>query len=163
MPRLYTKGYHVGHNVLGYSGHFRGISQVGCVLGYSGPYVGHNAKRQHLIDLRMPSSPGHLLHINLVVFFLQCRVLDFDVVGHPRANFCFAVTFPYHSYKDGRKGGEVTLIREYAQGPNALMYCLPTGGLDPRRHADVAECAARELSEEVCTLNQLDYSEHILT
>eukprot|EP00878_Enallax_costatus_P033038 GHUV01036414.1.p1 GENE.GHUV01036414.1~~GHUV01036414.1.p1 ORF type:complete len:257 (+),score=49.61 GHUV01036414.1:297-1067(+) len=93
----------------------------------------------------------------------ECRVLDFDVVGHPRANFCFAVTFPYHSYKDGRKGGEVTLIREYAQGPNALMYCLPTGGLDPRRHADVAECAARELSEEVCTLNQLDYSEHILT
>ena len=44
---------------------------------------------------------------------------------------------------------QVTLIREYAQGPNALMYCLPTGGLDPRRHADVAECAARELSEEV--------------
>lgn len=44
---------------------------------------------------------------------------------------------------------QVTLIREYAQGPNALMYCLPTGGLDPHRHADMAECAARELSEEV--------------
>ncbi|WIA21290.1 hypothetical protein OEZ85_000523 [Tetradesmus obliquus] len=78
----------------------------------------------------------------------ECRVLDFDVVGHPRANFCFAVTFPFHPYKDGRKGGEVTLIREYAQGPNALAYCLPTGGLDPQRHADLAECAARELSEE---------------
>ncbi|KAF8056772.1 hypothetical protein HT031_006270 [Scenedesmus sp. PABB004] len=78
----------------------------------------------------------------------ECRVLDFDVVGHPRANFCFAVTFPFHPYKDGRRGGEVTLIREYAQGPHALAYCLPTGGLDPGRHADVAECAARELSEE---------------
>lgn len=44
---------------------------------------------------------------------------------------------------------QVTLIREYAQGPNALLYCLPTGGLDPRRHADLADCAARELSEEV--------------
>ncbi|KAF8056764.1 RD21A [Scenedesmus sp. PABB004] len=42
----------------------------------------------------------------------------------------------------------VTLVREYAQGPHALAYCLPTGGLDPGRHADVAECAARELSEE---------------
>ncbi|KAF8056774.1 hypothetical protein HT031_006272 [Scenedesmus sp. PABB004] len=64
----------------------------------------------------------------------ECRVLDFDVVGHPRANFCFAVTFPFHPYKDGRSGGEVTLIREYAQGPHALAYCLPTGGLDPGRH-----------------------------
>ncbi|KAF8056760.1 TGD2 [Scenedesmus sp. PABB004] len=71
-----------------------------------------------------------------------------DVMGHPRANFCFAVTFPFHPYKDGRRGGEVTLVREYAQGPHALAYCLPTGGLDPGRHADVAECAARELSEE---------------
>jgi ADP-ribose pyrophosphatase YjhB (NUDIX family) len=43
----------------------------------------------------------------------------------------------------------VTLIREYAQGPNALAYCLPTGGLDPKRHADLQDCAARELSEEV--------------
>ena len=45
---------------------------------------------------------------------------------------------------------QVTLIREYAQGPNALMYCLPTGALDPKRHKDLEECAARELSEEVC-------------
>jgi hypothetical protein len=28
-------------------------------------------------------------------------------VGHPRANFCFSVTFPFHPYTDGRKGGEV--------------------------------------------------------
>jgi hypothetical protein len=27
-------------------------------------------------------------------FCLQCRVLDFDVVGHPRANLCFAVLMP---------------------------------------------------------------------
>lgn len=78
----------------------------------------------------------------------ECHTLEFDVVGHPRANFSFSVTFPFHPYKDGRKGGEVTLIREYAQGPNALMYCLPTGALDPQRHADLQECAARELSEE---------------
>eukprot|EP00775_Hariotina_reticulata_P009708 gene9708-9867_t len=78
----------------------------------------------------------------------ESRTVEFDVVGHPRARFSFAVTFPFHPYKDGRKGGEVTLIREYAQGPNSLVYCLPTGGLDPARHADLADCAARELSEE---------------
>jgi hypothetical protein len=29
------------------------------------------------------------------------------------------------------------------------MYCLPTGGFDPRKHADVEACAKAELSEEV--------------
>lgn len=43
--------------------------------------------------------------MNLV--YLQARELDFDIVGHPRARFSFAVTFPFHPYKDGRKGGEV--------------------------------------------------------
>jgi ADP-ribose pyrophosphatase YjhB (NUDIX family) len=44
---------------------------------------------------------------------------------------------------------QVTIVREYAQGPNALMYCLPTGAFDPKRHANLQECAERELSEEV--------------
>eukprot|EP00879_Flechtneria_rotunda_P017704 GHRR01018557.1.p1 GENE.GHRR01018557.1~~GHRR01018557.1.p1 ORF type:complete len:205 (+),score=42.12 GHRR01018557.1:1046-1660(+) len=78
----------------------------------------------------------------------QPTTLRFDVVGHPRAEFSFAVIYPFHPYRDGRKGGEVTLVREYAQGPNAMMYCLPTGALDPKRHADLAQCAAQELSEE---------------
>jgi hypothetical protein len=29
-----------------------------------------------------------------------------------------------------------------------MVYCLPTGGFDPRRHADAAACARAELSEE---------------
>jgi len=118
------------------------------------------------------------------------------------ADFQFAVTFPFHPYKDGRKGGEVTVIREYAQvrlplawgcvltvtaccmeldshahgvgaspmrrlhvnaiskphcnrartarqGPNCLMYCLPTGGFDRRKHSGLEDCAKAELSEEV--------------
>lgn len=34
---------------------------------------------------------------------------------HTSADFQFAVSFPFHPYKDGRKGGEVTVIKEYAQ------------------------------------------------
>ncbi|GBF98548.1 hypothetical protein Rsub_11878 [Raphidocelis subcapitata] len=75
------------------------------------------------------------------------RDVNFDVVGHPQSAFRFAVTFPFHPYRD-RKGGEVTVIREYAQGPNSLMYCLPTGGFDPRKHTDLEACAKAELSEE---------------
>jgi ADP-ribose pyrophosphatase YjhB (NUDIX family) len=54
-----------------------------------------------------------------------------------------------HACTQTHTRAQVTLIREYAQGPHALMYCLPTGALDPSRHADLAQCAARELSEEV--------------
>lgn len=38
---------------------------------------------------------------------MQTHTLEFDVVGHPCANFSFSVTFPFHPYTDGRKGGEV--------------------------------------------------------
>jgi hypothetical protein len=75
---------------------------------------------------------------------LQAKVLDFDIVGHPKADYSFAVALPYHT-----KSGTVTVLREYAQGPNALMYCLPTGAFDPKRHKDLQGCAQSELSEEV--------------
>lgn len=41
------------------------------------------------------------------------------------------------------------MIREYAQGPNCLMYCLPTGGFNPEQHKTLLGCAQAELSEEV--------------
>ncbi len=43
---------------------------------------------------------------------------------------------------------QVTLLREHCQGPNAMMFVLPTGGFDPRRHGDREACARAELSEE---------------
>jgi len=73
----------------------------------------------------------------------EAKVLDFDIVGHPKANFSFAVALPYHT-----KSATVTVLREYAQGPNAIMYCLPTGAFDPNRHKDLQACAQSELSEE---------------
>ncbi len=42
---------------------------------------------------------------------LQGPVLEYDIIGHPQADFHFAVVFPFHS----ADGGSVTLIREYAQ------------------------------------------------
>jgi ADP-ribose pyrophosphatase YjhB (NUDIX family) len=44
---------------------------------------------------------------------------------------------------------QITLIREYCQGPNTLAYNLPTGGFEPSKHKSIEECAAAELSEEV--------------
>ena len=43
---------------------------------------------------------------------------------------------------------QVTLVKEYCQGPNAVCYNLPTGGLDPTKHSSVEQCARAELSEE---------------
>lgn len=74
---------------------------------------------------------------------------DFDVIGHPRSDFRFAVVLPFHPYTDGRRGGQVTVCKEFAQGVVAMMFTLPAGGFDPARHATLAECAAAEMNEEV--------------
>ena len=46
---------------------------------------------------------------------------------------------------------QVTLLREHCQGPNAMLYTLPTGGFDPRKSPSALAAARAELSEEVCT------------
>ena len=43
---------------------------------------------------------------------------------------------------------QVTLIREWAQGPNSLLLSFPTGGFDPRKHDSLLACAQMELAEE---------------
>ena len=43
----------------------------------------------------------------------------------------------------------MTLLREHCQGPNAMLYTLPTGGFDPRKSASFLAAAQAELSEEV--------------
>lgn len=44
---------------------------------------------------------------------------------------------------------QVTLLREYSQGVNEMMYVLPTGAFDPQRHACAVAAGRAELSEEV--------------
>jgi len=76
----------------------------------------------------------------------QAKAVDYDVVGHPQAEFKYVVVFPFHPKEGG--GGEVTILKEYNQGINDLAYCLPTGGFCPKKHKNMEECAAAELSEE---------------
>lgn len=77
------------------------------------------------------------------------EIHEYDIIGHPKANFHFCVTFPFHEAASGRwEDGHVTIIREYAQGVNSLVYCLPTGGFDPQKHESLEACARAELSEE---------------
>lgn len=77
----------------------------------------------------------------------QTCTFDYDIVGHPKANYKFVVVFPFTSSRNGT-GGEVTVVKEYAQGPNQYMYTLPCGGFDPSKHKNLEECAKSELSEE---------------
>lgn len=44
---------------------------------------------------------------------------------------------------------QVTILKEFCQGPNQMMYSLPAGSFDEKRHEDYAGCARAELSEEV--------------
>lgn len=78
-------------------------------------------------------------------------VYEFDVIGHPKSSFCFCVALPFHPPKDGKdwREGEITMIREYAQGPNEMVYGLPAGAFHSGKHATAEECARAELSEEV--------------
>jgi len=103
----------------------------------------------------------------------QAETVSYDVVGHPRTACTFVTVFPFHAATKevGRRGrrarrrardappprsrpppppnhSQVTLVREFAQGPNAWLFTLPAGGFDPAKHASLAAAAAAELSEE---------------
>ncbi|KAL6757253.1 hypothetical protein V8C86DRAFT_2629459 [Haematococcus lacustris] len=77
----------------------------------------------------------------------EAKELHFDVVGHPRWHFSFACVLPFHT-AEGDQPAEVTLIKEYAQGPNQVIFNLPCGGYEPGKHGNIEGCAAAELSEE---------------
>lgn len=76
--------------------------------------------------------------------------VEYDVIGHPKSNFQYAVVFPYHpgSNKEDWQDGEVTLIKEYCQGVNEVMYSLPAGAFDATKHKTPEDCAWAELNEE---------------
>jgi hypothetical protein len=48
---------------------------------------------------------------------------------------------------------QVTLLREYVQGVNEMMFVLPSGAFDPQRHSGGMAAAQAELSEEVSDVN----------
>jgi hypothetical protein len=49
---------------------------------------------------------------------------------------------------------QVTLLREYVQGVNEMMFVLPSGAFDPQRHSGGLAAAQAELSEEVGCVNE---------
>ncbi len=52
---------------------------------------------------------------------------------------------------------QVTILKEFCQGPNQMMYSLPAGSLDAKRHGDYAGCARAELWEEVSSSMYTSY------
>merc|ERR1719158_596110 len=68
------------------------------------------------------------------------RVVSYDVVGK---GCDFNIVFPFH-----KQTRTVTLIYEYCQGPNRMMFSLPGGGYSPDKHESLLHSAEMELSEE---------------
>ena len=74
------------------------------------------------------------------------REVAFDIVGHPKNEHHFVVVFVYFTARRS-----AVLLREFAQAAlpqRGSLANLPTGGFDPRKHANRAEAARAELSEE---------------
>ncbi|XP_024537440.1 uncharacterized protein LOC112350151 [Selaginella moellendorffii] len=70
------------------------------------------------------------------------KVVEYDIVGSRTVSFHFCAVMPFDS-----KSKLVTLIKEYAQGSNGMMFSLPCGGLS-KSHTSLEDCAMKELSEE---------------
>jgi len=66
-----------------------------------------------------------------------------DIVGHMTNQPAYSITFPFHS-----KTSTVTLIQEYAQGPNKMLYTFPAGHWNRSKSTTIQASAEAELSEE---------------
>eukprot|EP00850_Spirogloea_muscicola_P012321 SM000079S22439 [mRNA] locus=s79:246840:248355:+ [translate_table: standard] len=71
------------------------------------------------------------------------HTVEYDVVAsRTRANhFCAIV--PFHTATKS-----FTILQEYFQGANAMVYGVPCGGLSAK-HGSLEDCIRQELSEEV--------------
>ncbi|GFR46294.1 hypothetical protein Agub_g7850 [Astrephomene gubernaculifera] len=133
-----------------------------CVLSTESTSLTNGLKDSHPWHQRFDIVDDKIVHRRYVTLYDRVvrftpeggepHTLHYDVVGHPASCFSFAVAFPFHP-ATAEAGGttqvaQVTLVREYAQGPHRLMYCLPTGGYDRAKHADLRECARAEMAEE---------------
>ena len=73
---------------------------------------GRSSKRCFVLPAGTSSPCPHRLALHNY-FLLQGPTYEYDVAGHPQADFHFSVTFPFHA--GGPGGGSVTLLHEYAQ------------------------------------------------
>eukprot|EP00850_Spirogloea_muscicola_P015805 SM000124S25937 [mRNA] locus=s124:234197:235790:+ [translate_table: standard] len=71
------------------------------------------------------------------------HMVEYDVVAsRTRANH-FCAVLPYHTATKS-----FTILQEYSQGANAMVYGVPCGGLSSK-HGSLEDCVRQELSEEV--------------
>ena len=74
------------------------------------------------------------------------RRIAFDIVGHQRTNFHFVTIFAFDTRQQ-----TVTVLSEFAQAAlphSTMVWSLPCGGYEPRKHTSAMHAAERELSEE---------------
>jgi hypothetical protein len=82
---------------------------------------------------------------NRTVKFPNGKIIEWDVVGHSTKHLPnFVVVFPFDL-----KTKTTTLIQEYCQGTNELLYTFASGGFDYGKHKTLEDCIRAEMSEEV--------------
>ncbi|KAI9298291.1 hypothetical protein K502DRAFT_283540, partial [Neoconidiobolus thromboides FSU 785] len=96
------------------------------------------------------------LYSQTVHFPKQNKIIDYDIVGH-NLKHQFIVCCVYHSATK-----TFTLIQEYSQGNNNLLFGFVSGGFDNKKHLDIDACVKAEVLEEVGysdgkLVNLLDY------
>jgi hypothetical protein len=69
---------------------------------------------------------------NRTIQYPDGTTYDFDVCGHANSQFRFTVVMPFNT-----KTQKFTVISEFSQGCGRLLYCFPTGGLDPAKHVSM--------------------------
>lgn len=75
------------------------------------------------------------LHVfNRRVQYPDGNVHEFDVCGHPKSQYMFAVVFPFNT-----RTRRVTVVREFSQGCGKPMFCFPSGGWEPTKHNSLDE------------------------
>lgn len=75
------------------------------------------------------------LHVfNRRVQYPDGNIHEFDVCGHPKSQYMFAVVFPFNT-----RTRKATVVREFSQGCGKTMFCFPSGGWEPKKHDSLEE------------------------
>jgi hypothetical protein len=87
----------------------------------------------------------YLTLYNRKVQYPDGQVHEFDVCGHAKTQFKFAVVMPFNT-----KTQKVTVVSEFSQGCGKIMHCFPSGGLDVGKHDNMEAYVSLQIEHGMC-------------
>ncbi len=97
---------------------------------------------------RQPSAGCSIQSFPLYCLLILCTLCDSHATPLQKLHVCIAKGAAIQHHRACCLL-QVTILKEFCQGPNQMMYSLPAGSFDAQRHGDYAGCARAELWEEV--------------